>query len=296
VVSRRQLAEHGVSRHHIRRQLEAQRWRSIGSRIICLHTGGLARPAQLWAALLHSGPHSVIGGLTSLEHLGLRGWARDLVHVLVPMGVNVPDLAGVVVHRTRIQFDPVSPPAASSLRCTGAARSTIDAARWGSRPRTAAALVLAAVQQRIVTSEELARCAGEFEWLRNSSSILDAIVEAMGGADSWAEVETARLVQQVGLPRPRRQFVVVTPDGPRRVDLAVDLPDGTLLVLEVDGPHHLDPVVRRDDAVKDAALIAAGHAVLRIPVAMVRSDRARVRAQLEAIVRAAGRRDSRNAS
>jgi hypothetical protein len=301
VVSRHQLAGLGVTRHHVRRQLEAERWRAIGGRVVCLRTGAVSRAGQLWAAVLHAGEQSALGGLTGLERLGLRGWFREPVHVLVPMGVNVPPLPGLVVHHTRIPLQPDLRARDDGPACTTAARCAIDAARWDLLPRAAGALVVAVMQQRLATTEDMAACAGQFDWMRNSARILDGIVAATDGADSWAEVEMARLVQRSGLPRPLRQSVVETLDGPRRVDLVVDLPDGTVLVIEVDGPHHLDAEVRVADAAKDAAVIASGHSVLRVPAAEVRREPQRVLSQLARInhaatIRAAAERDSRNAS
>jgi len=72
--------------------------------------------------------------------------------------------------------------------------------------------------------------------------------------------------------------------------LAVELPDGRMLVVEVDGPTHDDPAVRLADAEKDAAFIAAGCVVLRIPWSGGRRRAAQVRAQLQAIADAAHRR------
>jgi very-short-patch-repair endonuclease len=95
---------------------------------------------------------------------------------------------------------------------------------------------------------------------------------------------------RAGLPTPGAQVLLMTPDGPRRADLAVDLPDGRLLVLEVDGIHHADPRVRLQDAAKDAAIVAQGHQVLRIPVLSVRSGEATIVTQLTAIRRAAEQR------
>jgi very-short-patch-repair endonuclease len=231
--------------------------------------------------------------------MGLRGWQRQSIHVVVPMGVNVPAVNGLVVHHTRqlTESDLVTRPAAP--RMTTTARSAVDAARWESRPRTAAGLVLAVIQQRLATPDELMRCTARLGWPKNSTAIRAAILDGSGGADSWAEVEVARIVERAGLPRPRRQVVVETIDGPRRVDLAVTLADGGVLVIEVDGAHHLDSAVRLADAAKDMAVIAAGSAVLRLPVGVIRSDPDRVLAQLVAIRVAAQRRargDSRSAS
>jgi very-short-patch-repair endonuclease len=281
-VRRSQLVALGVTRHHVRRQVDAQRWRTIGPHVVILHTGPLTRAQWRWTAVLHAGPHAALAGLTALELYGLRGWSRDQAHVLVPLGVSVPPLPGLTVHTTRrlVDEDLVR---VGGLPTTTVARSAVDAARWDGSPRRAAAVVLAVVQQRLATPRELAACLVGFDRVRYGSAIAAAIDDAAGGADSLAEVDVARLVARAGLPRPRRQVVVDTPEGPRRVDLVVDLPDGGLLVLEVDGVHHADLGVRLADAVKDAAVVAAGHRVLRIPVQGVRTDRGAVLRQLTTI-------------
>ena len=87
----------------------------------------------------------------------------------------------------------------------------------------------------------------------------------------------------------RRQLEVDTSLGRGFVDIVVRLPDGRLLAIEVDGPHHDDPAQREADAAKDAALIAAGYQVLHIPVWLLRTNPAQVRAQLAAIAAGARR-------
>jgi very-short-patch-repair endonuclease len=290
VVRRSQLVALGVTRHHVRSQVEAQRWRSIGPHVVVLHTGPLTRAQARWVAALHAGPRASLAGLTALELHGLRGWPADRAHVLVPQGASVPPLPGLVVHTTRRPVDEDVIRRTGWCPVTTVARSALDAARWDTSARRAAAVVLAVVQQRLTTPRELATCLARLDRVRHGTAIAAAIDDAAGGADSLAEVDVARLVVRAGLPRPRRQVVVDTPEGPRRVDLVVDLPDGRLLVLEVDGIHHAEPGVRLADAVKDAAIVAAGHQVLRLPVQGVRADPGAVLRQLTAIREMAARR------
>ncbi|MDA8434529.1 MAG: DUF559 domain-containing protein [Actinomycetales bacterium] len=289
VVRRSQLVALGVTRHHVRRQADAQRWRTIGPHVVILHTGPLTRAQWRWTAVLHAGPHAALAGLTALELFGLSGWLRNQAHVLVPLGVSVPPLPGLTVHTTRRLADE-DLVRVGGLRTTTVARSAVDAARWAGSSRRAAAVVLAVVQQRLATPRELAVCLAGFDRVRYGSAIAAAIDDAAGGADSLAEVDVARLVVRAGLPRPRRQVVVDTPEGPRRVDLVVDLPDGGLLVLEVDGMHHTETGIRLADAAKDAAVVAAGHRVLRLPVQAVRADPGAVLRQLTTIRELAARR------
>jgi very-short-patch-repair endonuclease len=187
-------------------------------------------------------------------------------------------------------LDPRDIASGSALPVTTVARSALDAARWQSSSRRARGVILSVVQQRLVRPVQLAECLGRLGRVTHAASIASAILDSSGGADSLAEVEVADLVVRAGLPRPRRQVLVETLDGPRRVDIVVDLPDGRLLVIEVDGIHHLSTDVRLADAAKDAAIIAAGHQVLRIPVEALRRDSAALLSQLIAIRESAQRR------
>jgi very-short-patch-repair endonuclease len=112
------------------------------------------------------------------------------------------------------------------------------------------------------------------------------VASALAGADALSEVDAEPLILRAGLPRPRRQVVIAG----RRRDLVVDLPDGTLLVIEIDGPQHDDPRARWLDSQRDAELIALGYAVLHIPAYVLRSDPGRVVAQLTTIRRQAEQR------
>ncbi len=282
VVRRDQLRELGVLRHHVRNQVVAQRWTAIGTRVVVLTTGVLTRAQRRAVGVAHAGPASALDGLTALEELGMRGWEREQLRVVVPHGLLPPRLAGLTVHQTR-HLDGCDLVPGRWPTCTTAARAAVDAASSTRHVATASGLVLAVVQQRMATADEILAVLERSGPVRHRALLRSVLADAADGADSNAEVDVARLVRSVGLGELQRQMVVETPDGPRPVDLAVRLPDGRLLVLEIDGPHHDDPRVRERDAVKDAALIAAGHVVLHIPVSLLRRSPATVRAQLQAI-------------
>jgi len=260
----------------------AQRWRLIGPSVVVLSTGELTREQWIWCGVLHSGPAACLGGLTALELRGLTGWSRPVVDVAVPRGVSVPSLPGVRVHSAR-GTGSHGLERVRGIPTTSAARSTIDAARWERAPRAAAGIVLASIQQRLVTPHAMLDALDVLGAVPRSALIADAVREAAGGSDSLAEVDVVRMVRRLGLSQPRRQVSVPTFDGYRRVDMVVDLPDGRLLAIEVDGPHHTALAVRIQDAEKDAALVAAGYQVLHIPVPLVRRDPETVMGQLRAI-------------
>jgi very-short-patch-repair endonuclease len=286
VVRRDQLRALGVTRHHVRSQIEAQRWRAIGPRAVVLTTGVLTRSQSRAVAAAHAGPRATLAGLACLEDLGLSGWERRGIEVLVPHGLKPTQLRGIEVHQTHhlpareLLVDRWPP-------CTTAARAAVDAASWERDGRTACALVIAVVQQHLATADEILWALERPGPVRHRAVLRAALTEAAAGADSHAELDVARMLRSLGLGPVQHQLLVDTPDGRFPVDLAVRLPDGRLLVIEVDGPHHEDPRQRERDAIKDAALIAAGHVVLRIQVTLLRRTPAVVRAQLRAIADAA---------
>ncbi len=289
VVRRDQLRDLGVTRHHVRRQLDAQRWMTIGPRAVVLQTGPLSTLQRWSVAVAHAGPGSWLAGRTALERRGMTGPQSSGVHVNVPHGHPPLALPWLVVHQaTHVAESDVEltvwPP------CSTAARAAVDAARWQRSEEIAAGIVLAAVQQRLTTPDAVLEVVGRLPRVRHSARLREALRHAAEGADSLGEVDVAEIVQSVGLGIPRRQVLIMTPDGARPADLVVDLPDGRLLVIEVDGPHHTDPAVRIADAAKDASFIAAGAVVLRIPWSGGRRRRDEVRAQLMRIAAASQRR------
>jgi len=241
----------------------------------------------MWVALLHGGDTSRLFGESALEAHGLTGWEPDLTHFQVPHGVNVPAAPGLVAHHARgsaSERDVVR----RGLRCEPAGRAVVSAASGMAQERRALGLVLASVQQRIVAPQDIA--AHLRRGTRHAAAIRAVLGEAAAGADSLREVDVVRLIRRAGFRSYRRQVVVETMDGPRPYDVGVDLPDGTMLLIEVDGVHHLDPRVRQRDAAKDAAAAALGHRVVRLPVQVIDTDGDRVVEQLARIRSEAERR------
>lgn len=282
VVRRDQLAALGVTPGHVRAQLSAQRWSAVGPHVLVLSTGVPTRRQQVAICLVHVGDGAVLGGRTVLERDGLRGWEHDLVHVHVHPERRPRRLDGLVAHRTTT-LDPDHVRGTGIATRTTTARAAVDAACWEHSARSATGLVTAVVQQRLARPHELIGILEALPRARHRTELLRALEDSASGAESRAEAEVARLARRAGLGVPRKQVRIQTPSGLRRVDLLVELPDGRMLVIEVDGPHHLDPLVRADDAVRDAELIALGYLVLRIPVTALRQDPGAVLASLRGL-------------
>lgn len=251
LVRRDQLEDHGVRHGHVRARVRAGRWQMVAPEVVSTDNGRLDRRQLLWRAVLHAPGAAWIGHLTCLAERGLEGWDRDQVHLLSNRASRPLPLSGVVIHQSdRLPGPP--PDLSLGLPLVPAPRATVDAASRMPNGRLAAALVLAVLQQKVTTAAEIDRELGTTGRFRHKVAVREAVAAALSGADAMSEVDAEPLILRAGLPRPRRQVVIAG----RRRDLVVDLPDGTQLVLEIDGPQHDDPRARWKDAQRDAELIA----------------------------------------
>lgn len=285
---RSQLRELGIVDWHVARQLDAGRWQLVAPEVVSCDNGRLDREQLRWRAVLHA-PTGWVGGRSSLEVLGLQGYEPEAVHVLVPRDSRPIRLDGMVLHVTG-RLAGLSHDLELGLPHTSAARSVVDAAAWSPHPRLAAGVVVAAVQQRLVTPEEIDHELAHAGRISHTIAIRGAVAGAREGGESVSEIDVAPLLHRAGLPTFRRQVVI----GGRRRDVEVDLPDGSILVLEVDGPTHDTPEGRWRDAERDAEVAADGKLSLRLPSYAVRQDPHGVVQRLVRIrIAAERRRDNR---
>jgi hypothetical protein len=83
MVARRQLMTLGLEWERVRNQVAARRWVVHTPRVIGTTTGALTWEQRCWMAVLHAGPRALLGGLSAAETLGLTGWHRETITVLV---------------------------------------------------------------------------------------------------------------------------------------------------------------------------------------------------------------------
>jgi very-short-patch-repair endonuclease len=275
---RSQLLDLGVDRHHVAARVRAGAWQVVAPEVISLDNGRLDAEQRRWRAVLHCPDPAWVSHGTGLAVCGLSGWEGEQVHLLTGRRQRPLRLSGVRVHQSDRLPGP-APDLALGLPVVSGARATVDTAAAQPHPRLAAAVVIAALRQRICSiadlDDELAVCGR----VRNKVAMREALRQAAGGAESVAEVDILTLIRRAGLPAPRRQVRIAG----RRRDLVIDLPDGRILVIEVDGPQHDDPRARWVDAQRDAELVALGYVVLRFPAYVIRTDPASVVARLRQI-------------
>ena len=272
VVSRKQLADIGVSRKVISRREAAGRWIAVGPLVIVLRPGGLTRPQQLWAGVLHAGGDACLARLTGLEAAGLTGFGDDEVHVCRSHGENtddlVHDLVQVRVHESRRLpasdlLRTTSPPRMSQERCAA------DAASDARSERACRTILAMCVQQGLVVPRRLRAMVVERRNLPRRRLILETLGDLEGGAHSLPEQDFLRALRRAGLPIPSRQRVVRRPDG--RYILDCDY-DDWLVTVEINGAHHLDVRQREYDDIRRTRLAIGGRLVVDVGSWIVRHD------------------------
>lgn len=238
LLSRTQLRALGIDRWSVRNKVASERWTAISTSVISTTTGALTRDQLMWAGVLQTDGPALVGDLTAAEVLGLRNWHRDDITVLVPRGADVEPIAGVRFTETRRDL------ASLRIRARGLPMMALEPAvlhfaAYQRSTRTAEGVLAAVVQQRLTVPTDLLRWVDRMKPLRGAPRLRRAIGEIGSGAHSVAEIDVRRMCRRFGLALPRRQ--VKRRDATGRVrftDCEWLLPDGRILVLEVDGGFH----------------------------------------------------------
>ena len=269
----------GVSESRLRAQLASRRWTRLGLAVV-RHNGELTHEERCTVARINCGPRAVLTSFTGLQTWGLRGWEREEVHVLAPRGTTTPKNLGFRVQLHRV-FDWDDAQVSAVRQLHRAAPALIVAARSFSSARPACGILAAAVQQRVVRSAELRAAATAATRSRHRAALLLAIDDIAQGAQALSEIDFVRLCRRNGLPPPDQQTVRRDAAGRRRyLDATWRLPDGRLLVVEVDGALHLVQARWWSDQLRQNDLALNGALVLRFPSAVVRHEEHVVVAQL----------------
>jgi hypothetical protein len=282
------LRHAGWSVGAIRAQVDARRWQRYG-RAIMLHNGAPERD-ELWQIALHNcGQQAVLTAFTAAEALGLTGWERDTVHVLVPGGRRVRRVPGVPVrvHYARAWQgarlgDAVSLPVRRAHKIAPAVVLAAGTFRSG---RPATGILAAAVQQRLTSATDLEKAVVDAPRVRHRALLLAATRDIAQGSGALSEIDFVRLCRRFRLPTPHQQTVRTDRSGRRRyLDATWRRRDGRLVVAEVDGALHLTPTRWWNDQYRQNELVLAGATVLRFPSVVVRTEPELVAAQLRRLL------------
>lgn len=272
VLSERALREAEITRGFVRNQISAGRWQARTHSTLTTTTGPLTREQFMWVALEHAGPAALLGGLTAAQALGMRNWARDEVTVIVDQELSFDAIDGVRFFRTRRNLDDLRHPTHQPRTCRIEPAILLFAAHEPNR-RTAMGAIAATVQQRLTTPERLGEWARILRPLRRASGIREMLGDLAGGSQSLAEIDVLRLCRSWGLAAPRRQKRRKDRSGRYRfTDCEWDLPDGRVLVLEIDGAFHLDVENYTEDVRRQRGLTTDRRIVIRCTTQEARHD------------------------
>ncbi len=256
IVARRQLRSVGVDADRVRRQVEARRWRLHTPRVVGLTTGAPTPRQQRWIGVLHAGSGAVLGGLTAAELGGLAGWHRDEVEVWVAGRVPQQEVDGVRFVRGRRDLAPMRRPGAAPPFARIEPAVLLWAA-YAADARAATGVLAAVVQQRLTTPTRLLVWLDTLHPVRRARTFRSILADVAGGSHSAAELDVLRMCRRHGMPLPNRQLDRHDNRGLRRwTDCEWDLPDGSVVLLEIDGAFHIE--VRAASADKRRARRLAG--------------------------------------
>ena len=280
-----QLLAAGLSRQFVRAQVLARRWQRYGDHCVVAHNFLPTRPQRMWLAVLEPAPPVCLAGLTSLETGGLRFFGRELqdIHILVRRGSTSGRAAGVRVHESR-RFRAGDIDRAAPIPRTTMPRSALDAAAWQPSIRYACALLAAVVQQGLCRPDELQDELGRVGRIRHKRHLRLAVLDIAGGAHALGEIDVAALCRRFDLCPPDRQRVRKDRNGRTRfLDCEWVLPDGSIVVLEVDGSHHMTVEHWEADLKRERDVVISGRRVLRATASEARYDQAELARDLAAI-------------
>ena len=268
VVSRAELAAHGVTRHDVATEVASGRWQRAGRQTVAVHTGPVTELARRWQAVWETGVDiAAVDGVSALHHAGLTGYVDGRVHISAVHNHNTSRLEGAVIHKVirRVTGELVG----AGLPRTRPEVAAIRAAHWAVSDRQAALILLMAVQQRLTTPRRLA-AAQRLVRGRTRRAFIRAVVRDIAfGVQSLGELDFARLCRERGLPEPSRQVVRETAGG--RIYLDVGWEEYALAV-EIDGAQHQEKLAVMEDNLRQNDVVLHGDRVLRINIIGLRLE------------------------
>jgi len=277
LLTREQARSVGVQRWSVAHRIASERWQELSPTVLATTTGELSPEQRQWLAVLHAGPGALLGGLTAAERAGLRNWSRDEITVLVPYSSEVPSpIDGIAYRRSRRDLPIFRQHGADVPRCRIEPAVLLFAAADRSE-RTAQGVLAAVVQQQLTTPEALGEWVDRLRPLRRAALFRRILLEIGGGAQSLSELDVTRMCRTHGLAQPARQVKRRDADGRLRfTDCEWRLPDGRILVLEVDGAFHMEVEHWEDDLARQRALAATDRVVIRCTSRELRDEPDRV--------------------
>jgi hypothetical protein len=287
LITRSQALGAGWSESTLRYRTRADGpWGLVLPGIYTNHNGPLTGTQREIAAVLYAGRGCVITGQAALQRHGVQVPLTDIVDVLIPHSTRRQSAGFVRVHRTSRM--PERPWLSDGIRWAPVSRAVADVARGGLALRELRAVVAAAVQRRQCTIQQLA---AELKAGRpqGSGALRVALEEVTDGVASAAEGDLRKLVKAGRLPEPLyNASLYVDEEFLAQPDLWWR---DAGVAGEVDSREwHLSPEQWKRTMARHSAMSAQGIIVLHFAPSRIRTDGARVIAELRSAIEAGLRR------
>jgi hypothetical protein len=199
VIARHQALICGVNNDMIQRRTRGGRWQRLLPGVYLSVTGTPTHDQRDTAALLYSGPASMLTGNAALRRHGMRAPRSDTIDVLVPASRRRQSTGFVTVHLTFRMPGQIC--YRGPVDYVLAARAVADAARDLDNLPDVRAIVAAAVQSRRCTVAQLTEELRDGP-VRGSALLRTALAEVADGIRSASEADLRVLLRRGGLPTP----------------------------------------------------------------------------------------------
>lgn len=246
-------------------------WRRLLPGVYLLTGGEPTRRQLVRAALLRTGPLTVVTGLEAARRHGVRRIPDDpYVHILVPEGLRVSSRDFLLVERTKRAWEQVS---IDGLPVVLPARAMIDHARRECRRDVVRAMIADAVQRAVCTVSELNAELKQLN-LRGSALPRQVMEEVADGVRSAAEGWARSLIKRSRVPTPTWNVILRTDSG-KQLGVVDAWWEEVGLAWEIDSKEfHLDPHGYERTLARHSAMTAAGVLVVHtVPSRLLRDPR-----------------------
>jgi Transcriptional regulator, AbiEi antitoxin/Protein of unknown function (DUF559) len=267
VVSRAQLGGVGLGRGAIDRRVQTGRLRRIHRGIYAIGGATLPREGRALAAVLACGEGAVLSHVSAAVHWGLLTYDPPQPHVTAP--ASKAGAPGIRLHRTH-SLDARDTTTHRGIPITTLAKTLLDLA--ASNPKNHLEHALGqALRNQVYDHRAITDVLDRHRGLRGTRALREATADDPAFTRGELERRFRALCRGAGLPQPLSNHVVADADNhPHEVDFYFP---AHRLVVEIDGwRDHGTRVAFDRDRAKDAALVAAGYAVLRFTKRQIAED------------------------
>jgi len=276
VVTRRQLLEAGVSRETLRWRV-GRDWRLLLPGVYVLQTGLPTEQQRLVAAQLLAGDGAWLAGSTAAALHGITACRLGMpIRVLVPAPRRSRRVAWVDIRSTTLLGEPVIPRGPLRVGCPS--RAVVDAAAETADERGTRALVIEAVQRRLVRLDDLEHWV-DARGRPGSVRLRRLLAEVAAGAWSVLESDLLALTRTSrSLPAPMANPLLTGPAGEALTSPDIWFDDVGLAVMVQSRLFHADGLDWEATVEQRSDLSAVRVVVVGVtPAALARDPEAQLR-------------------